>query len=301
MGKHIAGRDWKQSKNNYRSQLIFLSNLSGCLQCPHLTSYEKPETPQKFSVVAVSCQYEAIFTKYNVVICGHVATDSYPYVVSLMTDTIFGRYHSCGGSIINRRTVITAAHCLASTSATVLKVHVGEKTRNVVDGLIFDVLNTHYHQQWTAETQDYDVGLVRIEGWFTYSPSVQPIKLASSKTKIKDGHYATVLGWGYTSDWGPPAEQLRMAQVPIVKQSTCNRQMGGLITKRMICAGFKNGGVDACQMDSGGPLVYQSNLIGIVSWGVGCAQRKKPGVYARVTELLPWIKQTLQNEYNELL
>ncbi|XP_005187799.1 trypsin [Musca domestica] len=235
------------------------------------------------------------------IVGGHEATGSYPYVISLMTDTIFGRYHTCGGSIINQRTVITAAHCLASTSASSLKVHVGEKAKKVIDGLIYEVLNTHYHPLWTAETQDYDVGLVRIDGLFVYTPSVQPIKLASLKTKIKEGSYATVLGWGYTNAWGPPAEQLRMAQVPIVKQSTCNRRMGGLITKRMICAGFKSGGVDACQMDSGGPLVYKDVLIGIVSWGVGCAQRKKPGVYARVTELLPWIEQTLQKEYNEVL
>ncbi|XP_073834583.1 trypsin-1 [Musca autumnalis] len=235
------------------------------------------------------------------IVGGQLATANYPYVVSLMTDTIFGRYHICGGSIINHRTVITAAHCLASTSASLLKVHVGDTTKKVVDGIVYDVLHTHYHHLWTAETQDYDVGLVRIEGVLVYSPTVQPIKLATSMTKIKDGSYATVLGWGYTSAWGPPAEQLRMAQVPIVKQSTCNRRMDGLITKRMLCAGFKNGGVDACQMDSGGPLVYKSTLIGIVSWGVGCAERKKPGVYARVSELMPWIKQTLQKEYNEVL
>lgn len=235
------------------------------------------------------------------IVGGQLAVGNYPFVVSLMTDTIFGRYHSCGGSIINERTVITAAHCLASTTASLLKVHVGEKSKKVIDGIVYDVHATHYPEEWSKKTQDYDVGLVRIEGSFTYSQSVQPIALTEKTTKLNDGSLATVLGWGYTSVWGPPAEELRMAQVPIVKQSTCNRQMGGMITKRMLCAGFKNGGVDACQMDSGGPLVYNDKLIGIVSWGVGCAQRKKPGVYSRVTELIPWIEGTLLKEYNEIL
>uniref|UniRef100_A0A1L8EGE7 Putative trypsin-1-like protein n=1 Tax=Haematobia irritans TaxID=7368 RepID=A0A1L8EGE7_HAEIR len=235
------------------------------------------------------------------IVGGQIAHGSYPFVVSLMTDTIFGRYHSCGGSIINQRTVITAAHCLAPTSSSVLKVHVGEKSRKVVNGFVYDVQSLHYHPKWTASTQDYDVGLVRIEGSFTYSISVRPISLAEEKIKIRDGSYATVLGWGYTSDWGPPSDVLKMARVPTVRQSTCNRQMGGLITKRMLCAGFKSGGVDACQMDSGGPLIYKEKLIGIVSWGVGCAQRSRPGVYARVSELLPWINATLQKEYNEIL
>uniref|UniRef100_A0A1I8PQE4 Peptidase S1 domain-containing protein n=1 Tax=Stomoxys calcitrans TaxID=35570 RepID=A0A1I8PQE4_STOCA len=241
------------------------------------------------------------FTATPRIVGGQVALGNYPYIVSLMTDTLFGRYHSCGGSIINQHTIITAAHCLAPSSAGILKVHVGEKLRKVAEGTVYDVHAIHYHPQWTAATQDYDVGLVRIKGSFVYTDSVQPIALVEPKTKIRDGSYATVLGWGYTSDWGPPSDELRMAKVPIVRQSTCNRQMGGLITKRMLCAGFKNGGVDACQMDSGGPLVYKEKLIGIVSWGVGCAQRSRPGVYARVGELLPWLNSTLQKQYNESL
>ncbi|XP_037808621.1 trypsin 5G1-like [Lucilia sericata] len=236
------------------------------------------------------------------IIGGHVALENYPFVASILADTIFGSFHSCGGSIINERTVLTAAHCLFYTTDSKLKVHVGEKSRAVLEGEVYDVEKIYYHEKWNSVTQDYDVGLVRIVGSFTFGPLVQPIKLAGPRYRIRDGSYATVLGWGFTDvKEQTAADYLMVAHVPIVKQTTCNRQMGGLITKRMICAGFKSGGVDACQMDSGGPLVANNRLIGIVSWGVSCAQPNKPGVYARVSELLPWIENILFKNYNEIL
>ncbi|XP_065363731.1 trypsin-1-like [Calliphora vicina] len=236
------------------------------------------------------------------IIGGHVALENYPFVASLLADTVFGRFHTCGGSIINERTIVTAAHCLYYTTASKVKVHVGEKSRTVNEGEVYDVEAVYFHEKWTSVTQDYDVGLVRIVGSFTFGEHVQPIKLAGPREKIRDGSYATVLGWGFTDlNEQRAAENLMVGHVPIVKQTTCNRQMGGLVTKRMICAGFKNGGVDACQMDSGGPLVADKKLIGIVSWGVSCAQPNKPGVYARVSELLPWIENILFKHYNEVL
>lgn len=236
------------------------------------------------------------------IVNGVKPTQPYPFVVSIMAHTLFGSYHSCGGSIINERTILTAAHCLAHAQATNLRVHVGETTREVKNaGHLFEVEAIYHHELWKGTTQDYDVGLIRLARSLAYGPTVQPIVLATKKDVIKNGNYATVLGWGYTSQMGPPSDDLLMARVPIVPQSTCKRQMGGMITKRMLCAGFRNGGVDACQMDSGGPLVYNDKLIGIVSWGVGCAQRNKPGVYTRVSEVLPWIEQQLFKHYSEKL
>lgn len=235
-------------------------------------------------------------------IIGGELAHNVPFVASIISDTIFGRFHSCGGSIINERTVLTAAHCLSLASASLLEVHVGEMSRELIDGQVYPVEAIYYHEKWTSATQDYDVGLVRINGTFSYGPTVQPIKLASRKFKLKDGTYATVYGWGFTDvKKRKVADYLMMAKIPIVRRGACSRQMKSLITPRMLCAGFKMGGVDACQMDSGGPLVAKTKQIGIVSWGVGCAQPNKPGVYARVSELLPWIENILFTEYNEVL
>ncbi|TMW39206.1 hypothetical protein DOY81_015714, partial [Sarcophaga bullata] len=151
-------------------------------------------------------------------------------------------------------------------------------------------------------TDDYDVGLVRIKGRFTFGYTVQPIELADHNANIIDGSYATLLGWGYTDLNNPePPQQLRVAEVPIVNQDLCNRQMGYRITKRMICAGFQSGGIDACTKDSGGPLIANGKLIGIVSWGDDCALPNKPGVYARVSELRGWIENVLATQFQEFL
>lgn len=85
--------------------------------------------------------------------------------------------------------------------------------------------------------------------------------------------------------------ELRKVSVPIVSRATCRSNYGSsTITDNMICAGVASGGKDSCQGDSGGPLVDASNrLIGIVSWGEGCAAAGKPGVYTRVGSVLSFI------------
>jgi len=92
---------------------------------------------------------------------------------------------------------------------------------------------------------------------------------------------------------GPPSDSLRYARVPIVNQTACRNLLGKTVTDRMLCAGYLKGGTDACQMDSGGPLSVREQLVGIVSWGVGCALADKPGVYSRLDALHPWLDQVL--------
>ncbi|NBU64481.1 MAG: serine protease, partial [Chloroflexia bacterium] len=89
------------------------------------------------------------------------------------------------------------------------------------------------------------------------------------------------------------SDVLRKVTVPIVSNTTCNTNYGGGITARMVCAGLPTGGVDSCQGDSGGPLFVNDastpKLIGVVSWGEGCAVAGKPGVYANVQAMRSWI------------
>ena len=90
---------------------------------------------------------------------------------------------------------------------------------------------------------------------------------------------------------------MQQAEVPLISREDCRRSYGNLITERMRCAGFLDGGVDSCQGDSGGPLVCPSNdkwyLVGIVSWGDGCARPGRFGVYADVLALKPWVQETI--------
>lgn len=100
---------------------------------------------------------------------------------------------------------------------------------------------------------------------------------------------------GATQNASESNEKLRAVTVPIVSQSYCRKQYGRVLTPRMICAGYRQGGKDSCQGDSGGPLTCVINnvrqLIGVVSFGAGCATPNYPGVYARVTAFRSWISQ----------
>ncbi|XP_017110206.2 trypsin-1 [Drosophila bipectinata] len=210
-----------------------------------------------------------------------------PYIVSIQ---LYGIHH-CGGSIINNRTILTAAHCLAGVSRRLLKVKAGGTTRDPKDGKLYPVAAVYHHEKWSAKTMDYDIGLLRLTTAITYSRKIKPIKISSKK--VADGKFATIAGWGFTSSDAQTSQGLRYARVPIVNHKKCTNLYGKRVTDRMVCAGYLEGGTDACQMDSGGPLVFQEELIGIVSWGVGCAQPNKPGVYARLETLASWVNTTL--------
>lgn len=240
--------------------------------------------------------------KYYRVIGGIVAENRYPFMVSLQLNSTKGFNHNCGGSIINERTIITAAHCVYYHETSSLRVHVGENSREVVRGEVFDVKAIHCHEKYVGTAYDYDVALLRIKGCFEFNDKIQPIELAKPHDVIIYGSFATIMGWGVTNISSRELpEDLMMARVLLIKPTTCSRYLGVNITPRMICAGFRKGGVDSCQMDSGGPLVYNDKLIGIVSWGSGCAQPKKPGVYAKVSEYLEWIENILLKKYCEVL
>uniref|UniRef100_A0A8B9WFZ9 trypsin n=2 Tax=Bos TaxID=9903 RepID=A0A8B9WFZ9_BOSMU len=86
---------------------------------------------------------------------------------------------------------------------------------------------------------------------------------------------------------------LQCLKAPILSDSSCKSAYPGQITSNMFCAGYLEGGKDSCQGDSGGPVVCSGKLQGIVSWGYGCAQKNKPGVYTKVCNYVSWIKQTI--------
>lgn len=92
---------------------------------------------------------------------------------------------------------------------------------------------------------------------------------------------------------------LLAAHVMLVPQDSCSRAYQGIsrIASGMICARATNPSRDACQGDSGGPLVANGYLIGIVSWGEGCANTLYPGVYTRVSEYDDWIRDKIEKIY----
>ena len=122
-----------------------------------------------------------------------------------------------------------------------------------------------------------------------------------NKTRNYDDLMATVSGWGWNNenqDIGDRADKLQKAKVKVWNNENCQqsfRDVGkkNVISKSQMCAGYKNGGIDSCWADSGGPLILDNILIGIVSTGIGCGRPGLPGIYTRVDEYTKWIDSTI--------
>lgn len=148
-----------------------------------------------------------------------------------------------------------------------------------------------------------DVALIRVDRDIRFNDWVQPACLPQLATEEQDyaaGNIVMVSGWGKMKTG--IAWSLQVAQVPILSDKTCGRYdvIGGAFRSSiMMCAGKLEGGVDSCQGDSGGPLVKavdgRFTILGVVSWGFGCAEPKKPGVYARVAKFVDWIHETIED------
>ena len=208
------------------------------------------------------------------------------------------RSQFCGGSIIGDTWVLTAAHCVrnAVVREDPSRVDVIAGTSQyAIGGERLKVAEIHTHPKYNQSTMDHDFALLRLRNPVTQG---KVIELAKETTQVSEGTNACVTGWGATFEGGPGSIDLLGAEVPIVSTEICNQpaSYGGDVTVTMMCAGKKEGGIDSCQGDSGGPLTIsdgaRDTLIGVVSWGEGCARRLKYGIYSRVSTVAPWIAST---------
>lgn len=168
------------------------------------------------------------------------------------------------------------------------------------------------HPKFDYNNIDFDYSIVEIKKSLTFSKNVQPIKLHDEADSLQEGRNCSVSGWGTTQvihflyynnffkifqlfffikGLTDASAVLRATTVPIVSHENCNAAYAGYggITEQMLCAGYENGGSDSCQGDSGGPLASDGFLVGVVSWGKGCAEPGYPGVYAKVSAVRKWI------------
>lgn len=212
-----------------------------------------------------------------------------PFQVSLQ----HGFGHFCGGSIISSTWVLTAGHCTGSTDDPQMSVRVGT-TLHTFGGELVPVKRVIRHPAYDHGTVDYDFALMELQEELDLEKGVYAVELPEQDEPVEDGTCLQVSGWGDTQNVFEDGVGLRAAYVPSVNQEKCTEAYSsfGEITPRMLCAGFDKGGKDACQGDSGGPLVEGNKLVGVVSWGKGCAEEGYPGVYSRVATVREWIKET---------
>ncbi|RZC33800.1 Trypsin and/or DUF1986 domain containing protein [Asbolus verrucosus] len=237
----------------------------------------------------------------------------YPWVARIVYD---GHFH-CGASLLTQDYVLTAAHCVRKLKRSKIRIILGDYDQSTTEDApakMRAVASIIRHRNFDQDTYNHDIALLKLRKPVEFSKNIRPICLPSSNdsnlhirrnfnnfvaARDPAGKTGTVVGWGRTAEGGMLPNVVQEVQVPILTLSQCRamKYRASRITSYMLCAG--RGAMDSCQGDSGGPLLVSNGdkyeIVGIVSWGVGCGRPGYPGVYTRVSKYLNWLKYNLDD------
>ncbi|KAM4854974.1 transmembrane protease serine 11B-like [Thomomys bottae] len=252
--------------------------------------------------------WKAVPTSINIIGCGRPLVNSiatgnrivngknaqegaWPWMASMQ----WRGTHFCGASLVGSRWLLSAAHCFAKKTSlkdwtvnfglAVNKPYMTHKVRRII-----------LHEHFKSPGVQNDIALVELANEVSFTKYIRKICLPEANMKLSQQDSVVATGWGALSMNGPWPVILQEAPLKIIDNENCNAPhvLSGLVLDTMLCAGYLSGEADACQNDSGGPLAYIDSrkiwhLVGIVSWGDGCAKKNKPGVYTRVSSYRDWI------------
>lgn len=226
--------------------------------------------------------------------------NAFPWLARVIYQKSFG----CAASLINNKFVVTAAHCMKGFAWFMFRVTFGEHNRcdHTQIAETRYVLKVIAHNFSLTELSN-DIALLLLSKPIEYSYAVRPVCLPTKPEKVYTGTMATVAGWGAVNETGKWSCTLLEAELPILSNEVCRntKYNASKIKEVMMCAGYpETAHKDACTGDSGGPLVAENDehmyeLIGVVSWGYGCARKGYPGVFTRITKYLDWIKDNTED------
>lgn len=254
--------------------------------------------------------------------CGSKCTDNiingelaricdYPSTVAIVRvkdDKLF-----CGGSVINDRYVLTASHCIQSYRKypdeiyiIAFSTEISAELKPPAQKILVEKIIMH--EKYNSFTVNNDVALIKLATPLILNDAgISPVCVPVETSPDFSGQEGTVVGWGTKEENSQETSKFLMrVRVPIITNQVCSTESDAShyrnkITNNMLCAGYEAGGKDSCQGDSGGPLFVDNEkdekrmLVGVVSWGVGCARKKSPGVYARVSQFSRWIEDNTKD------
>ncbi|KAH8268565.1 hypothetical protein KR026_008996 [Drosophila bipectinata] len=218
----------------------------------------------------------------------------YPFVVSIRS---YDGAHSCGGSIITDYFVMTAAHCTNGRSADTLSVQFGVTDISIYGPNVVRIKKIIQHEAFDPDHQNAnDIALLRVEMPFVFDGiRVAPVQLPTvsfATPQLDAGVEGVLVGWGLNETGGRVQDTLQEVFLKIYSDEECTmRHNGNTDPKYHICGGVDEGGKGQCSGDSGGPLMYNGEQVGIVSWSVKpCGVAPYPGVYCKVSQYVDWIR-----------
>ncbi|CAH0695422.1 unnamed protein product [Spodoptera exigua] len=218
----------------------------------------------------------------------------YPSIASLLYSSDGNNFNQvCVGTIINLKSIVTAAHCIFGDTAEKWRARVGSSWANS-GGFVYALNSFTIHPNYNIQTMNNDIAILHptVDIAFTIGNVVKPVFIAGSKYNLPVSQIVWAAGWGSSHVGAAPSEKLRHFQGRVISHYTCAAKyatIGANLTDNMLCFGWPYGvSRDRCQGDSGSPVYHNAILVGISSWGYDCASGYH-GVNTRISKLATWI------------